>query len=250
MKNVIIVLLATLSLITFSNCKKDNDDKPAQPKCRIVSATPDFGLPFSVAYNSDGKVAAITEDVNVFFRYSYSRDTTIVNISVGTAVYERHILVTGSNGMIAKRRREHNSAGTSWTEEAYEYNGVELIKKTVTKSSGGSPFVTTYKWSNGNLISESDSFNGTTEYEYYTDEPLREGDAMSIFHLRSTITESIDFRFTGSIDNLVRNKNLLKRRKQGGNGARFDYSFDEDGKIKLMVFGGTTIWNYKYECNF
>jgi hypothetical protein len=234
MKTFKILITTTLVLgITgiFNGCKKDTDIKPV---CRIinVSFNPSGG-PFNLSYNSDGKISRAITGTNVT-TYTYTGNTTIVTLFDAGTFNNKKIITMNAAGLATNIRTENNIAGTDWLNDAFEYNGEEISRSTHTASTGGSPTITTYTWSNHNLVSETLG-SITTTYDYYTDKPRQNGDFLSLLQL------------IGGYE-VYRNKNLLK----SFNGTIFTYNVGTDGNIssaELTSGSSVSFIDYQYQCN-
>ena len=219
----------------FSGCKKDDNNFKKQ-KCWIATETiVGTGPAIRFSYNSDGKVSRVVLDNGVVQAYTYDGSiTTILTVDSG-AFDSRTIIAKNAAGLATNVRNEFDDAGTSWSNTKYEYNGEELVKSTNTRSSGGTPEISNFSWSNGNLVTENPG-SGPITYDYYTDKPRQNGDY---------------FAFVESIQGfeIVRNKNLLKSISPN---VLFTYDFAPDGNIStLKISGGSSVnfIDYEYLCH-
>ena len=76
--------------------------------------------------------------------------------------------------MATNTRVEDDSLGNRQTNQVLTYNGTELVKSTVTNSYSNAMGVSTFTWSNGNLVSV-DLGSLIVTYEY-SDKVSSEGD--------------------------------------------------------------------------
>jgi hypothetical protein len=237
MKTFKILFSAVLILgitVSFSGCKK-NDDTVKKPVCRFLTETiVGTGPSLRFSYNNDGKVSRIVVNNGTVHAFTYEGNiTTIITVDSG-AFRSRAIVTNNDAGLATNVRTEQDAAGTVWSNTKLEYNGEELAKSTNTSSTGSTPTITTYSWSNGNLVSET-SGSGTINYEYYTDKLWQMGDYWS---------------FVESIEGfeIVRNKNLLKSLPTN---TLLTYDFGLDGNItSLKINSGSSVnfIDYEYEC--
>ena len=221
-------VFAVITIVSFTGCKKNNDRKPL---CRITAFTL-AGQVYNLSYNSNGKIIVLTHDV-FSQTYDYSPNTTIITTLSSGAFNSKVIATINATGLATNVRTEHNVSGTDWSNEAYEYNGEELIKQTSTRSSDTVHNITTYTWFNHNPISQT-AGSSTELLQYYTDKPRQNGDYLDFFQL------------IGGYE-FLRTRNLLK---SFGN-STLTYDFGMDGNISAVTFstpGGSSTINYQYEC--
>jgi len=213
----------------FAACKKNNDKKPV---CKIITATiAGAPQPYRFIYNSKGQLSR-TVAGSALFAYDYAGDSVIITREDSGRYQARTVATLNSLGLATNVRLYTSASGADWNNTANEYNGEELIRSTYT-SSNGVPSVSTYTWSNQNMVAQ---INGTdtTVYEYYTDKPILKGDYLD---------------FTNFLQGYetIRNKNLLKSIY----GELFTYDLGQNGNITtLEVTAGNSrgFIDYEYEC--
>ena len=233
MKNSKILFAVCVFIITagFTACKKNNDAKPV---CRINLFTLG-GQVYTISYNSNGKVISLTTNSGFSQTYAYSATTTVITSSNSGAFSSKATVTLNAAGLATNVRTELNSSGTEWMNDAYEYNGEELIKQTSTRSSDNTQNITTYTWFNHNPISQT-AGSSTETLGYYADKPRQNGDYLDFFQL------------IGGYE-FLRTKNLLKT---FGN-STLTYDFGTDGNIAALAItspgGAPSTINYQYECN-
>ena len=135
-------------------------------------------------------------------------------------------------------RSSYLQNGTDWQNAEFIYNGIELSQETFTKQSGGSPVISTFQWTGGNLISQNVDGDITT-YTYYSNQPNEDGD---FFYEEMLLSGA----------QTIRNKNLLKSESHYGDDSNITYTFDTDGKITSWTRDdGTNTYTtaYQYQCN-
>jgi len=233
------ILISTVLILgmtgSFSGCKKNNDTVKKQSFRFLTETIVATGPTIRFSYNSDGKVSRIVTNNGVVQAYTYDGNITTI-VTLDSIVFSsRTIITNNAAGLATNVRIEQDDAGTIWSNTKYEYNGEELAKSTNSNSSGGTPTITTYSWSNGNLASETTG-SSTITYDYYTNKPWQIGDYWS---------------FAQSIEGfeIVRNKNLLK---SFSNNISLSYDFGLDGNITSLKFSrgsSITFIDYEYECH-
>lgn len=234
MKKYLRILTVAFSVtsILFS-CKKDSST--SKPTCRIITVSGTSGQS-NFSYNSEGKLISISSGTLVT-SLAYSGNTVIAIINKAGVFDKKKIITLNSNGLASNVRIENDLAGTNWENFAYEYSGMELIKDAYTSSVSGNPVVSTYAWSGGNLISNSNPAS-TTTLEYYTDKTSQAGEYFFLTQLREGYQ-------------ILRNKNAVKSVSSGSNIITFDYTYDADGKITSLIVTGSSsaTFTYQYQCN-
>lgn len=188
-----------------------------------------------MSYNSNGKIISLVTSNGVSQTYDHLPNTTVIT-SFNSGVFSSKKTVTlNAAGLAANEKTELNSSGTDWTNDAYEYNGEELIKQTSTRATDNIQNITTYTRFNNNVISQT-AGSGTESLEYYPDKPRQNGDYLDFFQLIA------DYDF-------FRTKNFLKT---FGNSTLI-YDFGTDGNIAALTItspgGAPGTINYQYECN-
>jgi len=189
--------------------------------------------PYHFIYNSKGQLSRVVAG-SALIAYDYAGDSTIVTREDSGRFQSRAVVMVNSSGLATNVKTYTGASATDWDNTTYEYNGEELKRSTYTSSTGGNPSVTTYTWSNHNLVSQI-SGTDTARFEYYTDKPIQDGDY---------------FDFTNRIQGyeFVRNKNLLKIIY----GQVFTYDFGQNGNITTLELtsGNTKAFiDYEYECH-
>ncbi|HMR17900.1 MAG TPA: hypothetical protein PKA53_01255 [Sphingobacterium sp.] len=228
------ILLLCLSLTISCSKKSKNDPEPPEPTCRIIVAGGE-GLIFNITYNEEGKISKVTVG-STTRTYEYSGNTAIVRTVNAGTFFSKTIYTLNNNGFVTKKRIEYNETGTDWNNTDFLYNeSTQLIRTTVTNSSGDIPTTYTYTWENGNLATVAGRI-----YEYYTDKPQQPGD----FTYFEELFEQDGMRVNNS-------KNAVKSTTVSET-MSITYTTDQDGKItSLTTQRGTSMEtiNYQYECH-
>jgi hypothetical protein len=231
------LLIAALLFIN-TGCRKDKVQKPA---CNISQLTSPAGKKIKITYNAEGKYAKIengeTGETSIPVYSPGAIIYTITNSSTSTLVRKITIALNNSGMASSLKQEQYNAAGapTSLSNTVYEYNGTQLIKSTFSLPGSSSTSINTYSWTNGNMTSSYNDINAT-DFEYYADKPVQQGDWISIINLINT-----GFDYTM----IVKNKNLMKNYF----GSLLSYRFDSEGKINAIYQDGTLLYNMEYECN-
>ena len=210
-------------------CKKTNS--AAKPNCRIISVIAGAnGIVLN--YNTDGKLSEIKGTVSN--KLAYNGNTIIITNATGNIINTITTVTLNANGL-ASNASVADSTGKKLSNIAYEYNGIELSRSVSTQGSGTQPFITTYTWNGGNMVS-SQAEGLTTSYDYAPDIPAQAGDFWGNTNLQQGYET-------------LRTKNAV--RKISTPATVFNYSLDTDGKINsfVAVTNGTVIsFSYGYEC--
>jgi hypothetical protein len=239
---ITVVALIIVAAGIFSGYEK-NADKPCTSTNRI-DAVNYSGYEYHIWYNADSSVNKITHD-NRVDTYVYAGDSTVITETDTAGAFRyKEIIKKNSYGLATNLRHYSDAAGTSWFNNAYEYNnGVELSKQTYTTNSGGTPSTVTFSWANQNLVSYTTNNFGTYSLEYYPDKLRQAGD---YFDLAYRIVKGYE---------IYRTKNLIKTYNGINYQWAMTYNFKPDGKISGYILNGTNSGNhytdtvsYQYEC--
>ncbi|MEO5564857.1 MAG: hypothetical protein ABIR18_15525 [Chitinophagaceae bacterium] len=214
------------------SCKK-NDANP-RPDCKIVAIIAGANAT-AFTYNADGKLnsknAATTD------RLTYNGNIITITNSTGTTINTITTVTLNANGL-ASNAAVVNAAGTNLSNTAFEYNGKELSKSTITSASGGLPDITTYNWSGGNIVSFQ-NVSSITTFDYALDKPAQTGDFWNLQNLAQGFET-------------IKTKNILKSFSTAATTTTINYDFDADGKITGLtgISGGAILLalTYQYEC--
>lgn len=241
MKNLLILFFSAL-VLTNAGCKKSKERKP---ECYLTVVTPKTGDVLNFYYDSEGRVISIKQSP-YSYDFTYKGDSVIILKNQPMGFGQRFRSKLNAQGLPLSVRIEDNESGSEWYLFEFEYKGTEVQKQTYTTHYGTIPSIVNYEWSNGNLINKKNSGN-IWKYEYFTDEPIRQGDAFAF-----------DKRFEFGGQTIVRNKNLLKKMEHtlltvGTETNTYEYSFDKDGKILTMFWNsestpGKYPYNMQYQC--
>jgi hypothetical protein len=230
-------LMAVIITAVLASCKKDSTPDPI---CRIITITTVSSgattATNSFTYNSDGKISTSSDGTSIV-TFVYSGSTEISTTTKGGVFVSKNIATLNANGQTSNFRTETDALGTKWNNEAFEYNGTDIIKSTYTSSAGGATSINTLTWNGGNLVSASDG-STTTTVEYYPDIQAQTGDYFDIAQIEA------GYR-------IYKTKNAVKSISSGSTISNFSYSFDAGGKIISMIITSTSAitYNYQYQCN-
>lgn len=243
MKRNALYILTFIATLAFTGCSKHHDNKPAKPKCKIITETggPDN---YSFTYNSDGKVQTIAW-ATFTTTFTYSGHTAVATTrNISGAFQDKKTITLNGSGMTTNVRLDEDVSGKYWENFAYVYQGSQLIKTTVTFSPalGGSTITTTYTWSGGNPVSETVSQGGsvaTYTNEFYTGKPSKQGGYLRFKDLSEGIKTMLP-------------KNLIKSSSGNSYIENYSYHFDSDGKVtdfkRVISSGNTRTYNLQYQC--
>jgi hypothetical protein len=241
-QGTIAALCAFLILsLTFGSCKKDKHDKKAT--CKLVKVTQKSATGMAVitmAYNNDGKIAAIGVNSplgNTTRTFTYTGNTINI-VNTGNSGSRKDSVTLNANGRPTNIRSYQDTAGISWINQSFEYNGNQLAKVHQTDNSSTSTHTSVATYNNGNIVSLVTG-PSISLMEYYTDRNIQAGDYLEFAF---TLTYGVP---------IYPNKNLVKSIGSGSNLTTFIYDFDADGKItKVLLSSGNNVTelNYEYEC--
>ena len=218
------------AIVVLDACKKNNDKKT----CHISEiSSPTSTEKNSFSYDVSGRLSQLISGGSLT-TYSYSGSTTTVTILDSGKFLSRTTIFNNDAGLAINVRIEYDETGTIWNNQFFEYSGDELSKSTNTSSDLPKPIITTYTWSNGNMVSAKTDTT-TTTYGYYTDKLRQTGD----YFLLVQMIQGYE---------IIRNKNLLK----SVSGSTLSYEPGPDGNISTLSVttgGSTTSIDLHYLCN-
>jgi YD repeat-containing protein len=218
-RSALLVLIA-ISYIFFG-CKKDNKGK--KPDCRLKIFTETRSgntATWVLNYNTEGKISSInlTNAGSVTTTEFTYMGNTILSITMsGATIYNRDSTTLDSGGRLLNTRRYFNTAGITWENTAYEYNGDELSKLYITYSAFA-PQTKIATYSNGNLITLQSSVGSANTYDYLP-EATQVGDYLNLRGF-------LDY---GLI--VYPHKNLMKSITNSGSTTTVTYEKNSDGLI-------------------
>lgn len=228
----------------MTSCNKDDDlpQKP-EPGCRIITRSSGTDY-YNFEYNEEGKLSTITNSENYTTNFTYSGDTIFaVKTKANTTDYEKSIIINNEAGYASYVRIESDKSGNNWLEINYLYDNDNQLLKTSRIYSGGTTFISTLQWENGNpksinFISPNVSY--TVNYEYYNDKLSQEGIGIQTQELTAGYKT-------------ISAHNLLKSSAYPNDTINYNYEFDSEGKVIMMaststIDSATTRTNFQYLC--
>jgi hypothetical protein len=222
--------------LQFWGCKKDSDEEPPAPICKVQTIT-QSSVVLSFLYDSSKRVSRVAYSDGTLEEYTYKGDTTRILVTEGGAFEQRKIITNNALGMATQVRLEENQAGTSGTIINFQYNGTELIQEIQKPIGSASTTVTIYTWRAGNLT-EIRSDTTVALLDYYTNKPSQPGNYLEVVNLSEGYTT-------------IKTKNLLKSVTQSGVTVTITYIFDKDNNIAKAEFTGGSSNNaigLTYQC--
>jgi len=224
-------LVSLFIISAFISCKK-NGPTP-KPNCKIVAEIAG-NKAISFAYNAEGKLRLISGATTD--KFTYNGNIIIITNSTGATINTISTVTLNANGL-ASNVSVVNAAGSNLSNTAFEYNGNELSKSTLTNPGGVD--IITYNWSGENIVSSQEG-STITLFDYLPDKPAQSGDFWGMLSLAKGFET-------------IKTKNVLKSFTTPGSTTTINYTFDADGKITgLTGIGNGTILlalTYQYECN-
>ena len=79
-------------------------------------------------------------------------------------------------------RTDDDSTGTSWLNQSYAYDGDELMRSTTTASYSSIVAISSYSWSNHNMVSIAAGAT-ISSLKYYTNQPSKSAIISALFTL-------------------------------------------------------------------
>lgn len=227
------LLIVAFTSFTLLSCNKDDDprteEEPKPSSCRINTIYNNDGeVQMQFTYNEAGKVVKATQG-GLTLNYQYNGNTIVIEGTNASGEFvSKSTWILNNQGYVTNVRAEYNESGTQWAESQYEYeDGTRLVRYTGTNSTSGSqPFVQTYTWENGNIVSVKTGAGKITTYSYYTDMPKQPGEYFSYSELIGP----------GTGAKIYNTKNALKSFTTENGTTSFTYQTDDDGKIVAMLY--------------
>lgn len=235
------LIFAAFIIILTSSCKKEN----ATVQCHIITAVytnSSTTTTWNISYQN-GKPSMISNPAgeSVLITYDNNTVTSIAGDSYGAFV--RKVVATlNSDNKIVNARTFYDVNGTDWdnVEIVYDSNG-NLLKETYTASSG-SPSITTYTVSNGDIVTATTDGTDTTVFEFYDDKEYQEGDLLGISSL-------INY----GVEGYLKNAHLVKSIFSGGGSTptQINYEMNDKGFVSKVSTSNTPYpfsYSYEYDC--
>lgn len=247
MKQIFYSSLFALSIFFLSCSKSENNaDNPPQPQTGtelfancVVIQTDRNGFQ-SHYFEYDAQKRLVKHKYSGYENTLTYNGNTVTNTQTtdGQPHYKR-IITVNAKGFATNIRVEYPNG--TWTNEAYEYDGDRLIKKSTHTNSNATLKHTAYQWLDGNMVGETAPTGDITTYTFNTDEFFQKGENAGIGELE------VGYK-------TVRNKNRVKTTKSpSGTVTTYGYSEDSEGKITRKQVTSTSGANYaetiKYQCN-
>ncbi|MCX2682099.1 hypothetical protein OOZ15_19270 [Galbibacter sp. EGI 63066] len=239
------LLLAALFLISCSN----DDDIIIDPaeNCKIITMTSGSGnssTVYNISYNNDGKISQLSHpDGKLTWLYN-SQGMIHSRFDSNNHLYYKADIELNANGhpiSIAAENYDNNGDVTSTTVHSFEYNNQGELIKWIQKTGNNPETTQILSWSGGNLTQVS-SETHTSEYEYYTDQVVQQGDFYQLY-------------FTAVFGtSMINNKNLVKSTESSnGDTQNVNYEYDQEGRITKLTIsyssGDELELSYQYQCN-
>ena len=178
-----ISLYACLVTLVLLSCKKDsggndddnNNNPPQTDKCLLIKRSRANFNDHHYEYDAQKRLVKSTFG-NSIRTFTYNGDVVKVEVSSDGGQTVDHIrTVTLNSHKLATNVRLDYTAG-HWENTAYEYDGTRVVKKIYKHYTSSNPSVTTYEWSNGNLVKEISPGGSITTYAYDADELFQTAD--------------------------------------------------------------------------
>ena len=194
--------MLTLPILLISCSKSDKPDEgrdndPEEnnpfPGCLVTKVERQGFDPIILTYDNNKRI------INHKFgtienTYSYSGNTiNTVNITLGLQRFQRTITLN-EHGLAVKVRTDNRNL--SWSEEIYEYEGTQVVKKSTKTDLNPNFVITRYLWQDGNMVEEHAPGGKITRYTFDKTKPFQPGEHLGRVDLEMGYT-------------VVRNKNRM-----------------------------------------
>lgn len=230
----------------FVQCSKSKTDDNSLPEpgadpfanCLITKTERDGFQPHYFSYDAQKRL--------VKHQYSgyeniltYNNNTVINTQTYNGAPHYKRTIALNAQGFATNIRADYPNG--TWTNEAYEYDGDRLVKKSTHTNSSATLKHTSYQWLDGNMIAETAPDGDVTTYTFNTEERFQQGENAGIGELE------VGYK-------TVRNKNRVKTLKSpSGTVTTYSYTEDNEGKIIQKQVTSTNGANYTvsntYKCD-
>jgi len=224
------ILSGTLIAGFLFGCKKDSQTK--KQTCKIIALVSGTNA-ISFTYDDTGR--EITKNGAATDKLIYNGNTITITSTAGTTLNTTTSVTVNDKGL-ATLIGVKDGNGETLSNTLNEYSGTELHKSTVTGSTPGDTVITTYTWSDGNLVSSLSQSN-VVNYHYSSSILSQDGDFWNTTNLQQGYQ-------------VFKTKNALTSVGSGGN--VINYLFDATGKIATIqnIAGGSVFAiDYEYECH-
>jgi len=223
---------------TDNNDDQDPDETEQFGNCRVIKTTRANFSGSTFKYDDQKRLVRRVNGEHTM-EISYGGNmATVVGTSYGNLSYTR--TVTFNNLGYAINVKTEYPNNTNWNNEAYDYDGKQLVKITTTRGNNPLPSYTTYQWFEGNMVKETRSNGGITTYAFDTNELTQKGEYQNLFSLSAGYVAIV-------------NKNRVKKVIEDGITYDITHVEDETGKIKYYRVVSSDGADYRvdltYECD-
>lgn len=238
------LLALSLFLLSCSKSQNNDDNQPQPPasdpfaNCLVIQTDRDGFQSHYFEYDAQKRLVRhqYSDYENIL---TYNGNTVINTQTYNGAPHYKRTITVNAQGFATNIKVEYPNG--TWTNEAYEYDGDRLVKKSTHTHSNATLKHTTYQWMDGNMTAETAPNGDMTTYTFNTDELFQQGENAGIGELE------LGYK-------TVRNKNRVKTTKSpSGTTTTYGYSEDSEGKITRKQVTSTSGANYaetiKYKCN-
>lgn len=242
------LMLAAALFAGFSSCKKNSSSSttttPVTPAktCKIITLQDVNGsniTNYTLTYNNDGKISTLVSKGAYASRkiFVYTGNYILVTSTdtTGTPTQQDSVLLN-SAGLIASVHT-HYPSSSSYNTITMTYDATNQLATTTSVYNGGTPSISTYSWTGGDMTQSSDGTNITT-YDYYTDKNSEDGD---LFNIEQLVQYGAFY---------IKPKHQAKA-TGGSSVLNISYTYDSDGKITGVSATSTSSnenISYTYQC--
>jgi hypothetical protein len=247
MKKILFLSALVSCVFIMQGCSKsggtESDDQEPEDtdlsgNCRVIKTTRANFSGSTFEYDDQKR---LVKRINGSYtaEISYAGNTiTVIGKSGGNLSSTRTVTVNAL-GYATNVKTEYPNINNSYN-EAFEYDGKQLVKITTTRVSNPLPSYTTYQWFEGNMVKETRPNGDITTWAFDTNELSQKGDYKYLVNLLEGYVTIV-------------NKNRVKKVVESGVTYDITHVEDETGKIKYYRVVTSDGADYRvdltYECD-
>ena len=228
MKKLFLFAAVMFSSISFSSCSEDgNKESQTSQKLlkQIEEISADKTIYYDFSYDDQQRLAEVSIHGgyihgDVDFTYTYTDDRISVKYNSSSGSYYDAAFILDHNGYVT----EFDINGeTRWR---YEYENGYVSSK----SSNRDREIVTYRWENGNLMEQRNSYSNSTTYTY-TDKPNKLN--VNLFDGELSYTDSGIFEYNSLFTNFK--GSIPSNYPASADNSNIYYEYDDEGYPTQIV---------------